>query len=170
MGGHRTTGAPSPARIVAGAKWLKRAGGELFIRRHREVIVSDAAGRFGYPVVDLPPSVASSREATVRFLVERLVDSGRLQPENADRVVCQVLHRESLGSTGIGRGFALPHSKSDLVREVLGIVGRSVEPVTWPGAVDEEPVRVVCLLVTPALEPHASMRALEAVVRQIKDR
>ena len=104
----------------------------------------------------------------MQFLVGRLVQSGRLPPGNADRVVCQVLRRESLGSTGVGRGFALPHSESDVVGEVLGVVGRSAVPVTWPGAVDAEPVRTVCLLVTPAFDPGASMRALEAVVRQIR--
>jgi mannitol/fructose-specific phosphotransferase system IIA component (Ntr-type) len=130
--------------------------------------VSDGADNFGYPVVDLPPSVVSSPEATVKFLVGQLVQSGRLRSEDADRVVCQILHRESLGSTGIGHGFALPHSKSDVVGEVLGIVGRSATPVNWPGTVDTEPVRVVCLLVPPASEPTAYLRALEAVVRQIR--
>jgi mannitol/fructose-specific phosphotransferase system IIA component (Ntr-type) len=130
--------------------------------------VSDLADRIGFPVVDLPPSVASSPETTVRFLIGQLVHSGRLRPEDADQVVCQVLHRESLGSTAIGRGFALPHSKSDVVGEVVGIVGQSAVPVTWPGAVDVEHVRVVCLLITPAFEPEASIRALEAVSRQMK--
>jgi nitrogen PTS system EIIA component len=106
----------------------------------------------------------------VKFLVGKLVQAERLRPEDADRVVCQVLHRKSLGSTGLGRGFALPHSKSDVVGEVLGIVGRSAVPVTWPGAVDSQPVHVVCLLVTPTSEPSASLRALEAVVRRVRDK
>src|SRR5262245_26589747 len=130
--------------------------------------MSDAADNFGFSVVDLPPSVVSSPEAIVKFLVDQLVQSGRVQAEKAGRVVCQVLHRESLGSTGVGRGFALPHSKSDVVNEVLGIVGRSTVPVAWPAALDAEPVHVVCLLITPAGEPGASMRALEAVARKMR--
>jgi mannitol/fructose-specific phosphotransferase system IIA component (Ntr-type) len=129
--------------------------------------VSDVAGRFGYPVVDLPSAAASSPKAAVTFLVGQLAQSGRLQQEDADRVVCQVLNRESLGSTAIGRGVALPHSKSDAVDQVLGVVGRSAVPVPWPGAWDDEPVRVVCLLVTPAAEPGASMQALTAAARQV---
>jgi len=130
--------------------------------------VSDGSGNFGYPVVDLPPSAVSSPEGTVKFLVGQLVQSGRLRPEDADRVVCQVLHRESLGSTVIGRGFALPHSKSDVVGEVLGIVGRSAVPVRWNDELAAEPVRVVCLLVTPAFEPGVSLRALERLSRQMR--
>ncbi len=134
----------------------------------KEVLVPDAADGFGFPVVDLPTSVVSSPEAAVRFLVGKLVESQQVTPENADRIICQVLHRESLGSTALGRGYALPHSKSDVVDEVLGIVGRSAVPINWPGAVDGESVRVVCLLVTPALEPEAALRALTVAARQIR--
>jgi mannitol/fructose-specific phosphotransferase system IIA component (Ntr-type) len=121
---------------------------------------------YGFPVVDLPPAT-SSHEAAVRFLVGQLVQSGRLQPMHADRVVCQVLHRESRFSTAVGGGFALPHSKSDVVSEVLGIVGRSTVALTWPGAVDAQPVRVVWLLVTPESAPHEYLRALQAVAREV---
>jgi mannitol/fructose-specific phosphotransferase system IIA component (Ntr-type) len=130
-------------------------------------MLGDADG-FAYPLVELPPSAVASPEAAVKFLVNELVRLGRLRPENAARVTSQVVHRESLGSTGVGRGVALPHSKSNEVGEVLGVVGRSAVPVPWPGAMDEEPVRVVCLLITPASEPDASFRALEAAARQLR--
>jgi mannitol/fructose-specific phosphotransferase system IIA component (Ntr-type) len=133
----------------------------------KEVIMSDPTGNFGFPVVDLPPAATCSHEDAVRFLVGQLVQSGRLQPMHAYRVICQVLHREWLASTGVGGGFAVPHSKSDVVSDVLGIVGRSTVAMTWPGAVDAQPVRVVCLLVTPASAPHASLRALQAVAREV---
>ena len=126
------------------------------------------AERFGYPVVDLPPSAVSSPDAAVKFLVGYLVQSGRLEAEHAERVVCQVLRRESQGSTGIGQGFALPHSKSDVVKEVLGVVGKSKVPVIWPGAIDAEPIHVVCLLVTPDSNHPASFRALEMLARQMR--
>jgi PTS system fructose-specific IIA component/PTS system nitrogen regulatory IIA component len=134
----------------------------------RTTVVSEATGNFGFPVVDLSVADSSSPDAIVKFLVGQLVQSGRLQAEIADQVVCQVLHRESLGSTGVGRGFALPHSKNNAVKEVLGIFGMPVIPVAWPGALDSEPVNMICLVVTPASEPDASFRALEAVARQFR--
>jgi PTS system nitrogen regulatory IIA component len=130
--------------------------------------VSDPADDLGIPVVDLPPSARASPEAAVHFLVRWLVRSGRLQPGQADRVTCQVLHRESLGSTGIGRGIAVPHALSDAVGQVLGVAGRAAEPLAWPGASDSVPVRVVCLLVMPVSAPGASLRALEAAVRLLR--
>ena len=131
--------------------------------------MSDPAGDLGFPVVDLPPSARASPEAAVRFLVEWLVRSGRLQPGQADRVTRQVLRRESLGSTGIGRGIAVPHALSDAVGQVLGVAGRAAGPVAWPGAFDSVPVRVVYLLVMPASAPGESLRALEAAVRKLRD-
>jgi PTS system fructose-specific IIA component/PTS system nitrogen regulatory IIA component len=114
--------------------------------------------------------VVSSPEAIVKFLVEQLVTSGRVQPQDADRLVSQVLHRESLGSTGIGRGLAIPHTTSGAVTSILGVVGRSDEPVTWPGAVDGEPVRTVYLLVAPHGNPGRSARALAAILLRIRNR
>ena len=130
--------------------------------------MSHPADDLGFPVVDLPTSAVSSPEAAVRFLVGQLVQSGRLAPERAETVTRQVLRRESHGSTGIGRGIAVPHARSDAVAEVLGVVGRAEPPVAWPGAADAAPVRVVCLLVTPASDPRECLRALEAAVRRLR--
>jgi PTS system fructose-specific IIA component/PTS system nitrogen regulatory IIA component len=128
----------------------------------------DPAGDLGFPVVDLPPSATSSPEAAVRFLAGQLVQSGQLRPEQVERVVGQVLAREAQGSTGIGRGVAVPHSKSDVVDRILGVVGRCATPMEWPGAVDATPIRVVGLLVTPASRPGETMRALETAVRRLR--
>ncbi len=129
--------------------------------------MSDPADHLGISVVDLPPSAESSPEAAVRYLVSHLVQSGLLRPEQADGVVSQVLRRESLGSTNIGRGIAVPHSTSD-VGQVLGVVGRAAKPVPWPGLAGSAPVRLVCLLVTPASDPGTSLRALVALSRRLR--
>src|SRR4051812_4001898 len=98
--------------------------------------MAGAPDGLNFPVVDLPASATSSPGAAVRFLVGELVRAGRVRPEHAERVACQVLYRESLGSTAIGCGVAIPHSKSDVVEEVLGIIGRSAAPVAWPVSLD----------------------------------
>jgi mannitol/fructose-specific phosphotransferase system IIA component (Ntr-type) len=129
--------------------------------------MADVAGIFGYPVVDLPPSAASTPDTAVHFLVAQLVQSGRLSPEHGGRVSCQVLHRESLGSTRIGE-VAFPHSKSDTVGKVLGMVGRSAAPIPWPGMSGPDSVRVVCLLVTPMSDPAVSLQVLQVAVKRLR--
>jgi mannitol/fructose-specific phosphotransferase system IIA component (Ntr-type) len=121
-----------------------------------------------FRVVDLPPSAATSSENAIKFLVGNLAEAGQSPVERVDRIACQILHRESLGSTAIGRGTALPHSKCDDVEKVQGIVGRSAIPINWPGSLDAAPVLYIYLVVTPASDPAASLRALEAVSRKIR--
>jgi len=121
-----------------------------------------------YPVVRLPTSGEVSLKSTVRFLVQQLVERGQVSPDHAARVECQVLHRESLGSTGVGQGIAIPHTKSEVVEEVVGLIGKSVSGIRWRGAVDERLVHTVCLLVTPSSKPRESIVALEAILAQLQ--
>lgn len=116
----------------------------------------------GYPVIDLPDSVASSPEAVIRFMVGELVRQGRVTPEHAERAICQVVNRERQGSTALGNGTAMPHSKSE-VGGVIGIVGRSPTPLLWQGP-DDAPVHEVCLLLTPVDQPREAMQALKHTV------
>ena len=122
----------------------------------------------GYPVVDLPTSVLSSPTTAVTHLVDHLVQSGRIRPENAPSVASQVTRREALGSTAIGKGVALPHSKSDFVDQILVVVGRCEQPMNWPGSLDNAPVHMIVLLVTPASQPGPAMRALENLARRLR--
>jgi PTS system fructose-specific IIA component/PTS system nitrogen regulatory IIA component len=128
-----------------------------------------SAGEFRFPVIDIPPSARGSVDAVVNFLVQYLVDSGRILPEHAPGIVCSILRRESLGSTGIGRGVALPHYKCDHVEEVIGVVGVSQSGISWPAALDDRPVHRVSLLVTPSWEPALSLRALQVVSQTLRD-
>jgi mannitol/fructose-specific phosphotransferase system IIA component (Ntr-type) len=122
----------------------------------------------GFPTVELPKDATSSPEAVVKYLVQRLVERGEIKAEHAPRVICQVLHRESLSSTAIGQGAALPHSKSDVVERLVGLVGRYPPGMDWPGALDNGPVHTVCLLVTAAHQPSEALWALEAVTRKLR--
>lgn len=59
--------------------------------------------------------------------------------------------RENLGSTGIGRGIAIPHCRSLVVNRLRVAFGRQPKGVDFR-AIDEEPVRYVFLIVAPPLE------------------
>jgi len=60
----------------------------------------------------------------------------------------EVYERESLGSTGIGKGVALPHARTQYAKEIVITVTRLRKGVDF-GAEDNEPVRLVFLLGTP---------------------
>lgn len=84
-------------------------------------------------------------------------------------VVAALLHREELGSTGLGRGCAVPHARLPDVARPLGLLTRLREPVGWD-AIDERPVDIVCLLLLPTRgEGSQPLAALAAVARRLRD-
>ena len=60
----------------------------------------------GYLVIDLPESVIASPESAIRYMIEKLVEQGRISREHAARAACQVVTREGQGTTTLGRGAA----------------------------------------------------------------
>jgi PTS system fructose-specific IIC component len=54
--------------------------------------------------------------------------------------------REKLMSTGIGKGFALPHGKTNSIKEIVAAFGKTINPVDFQAS-DDEPARLIFLLV-----------------------
>lgn len=72
--------------------------------------------------------------------------------DKSDGILFKMLkRRENLGSTGIGRGIAIPHCRSLVVNRLRVAFGRQPQGVDFR-AIDEEPVRYVFLIVAPPLE------------------
>jgi mannitol/fructose-specific phosphotransferase system IIA component (Ntr-type) len=80
-----------------------------------------------------------------------LVAALGLSPEDSASVLRVVQRRESMGSTGIGHGVAVPHCRTPLVDRLHVVFGRQARGVGWCGA-DAEPVRFIFLLVAPPVE------------------
>lgn len=111
----------------------------------------------------------SSPAAAVKFLVGQLALLTQIHPEHQERVVGEILQREALGSTAIGRGVAIPHAISDAVETVVGVIGRVQMPVSWPGTLlDDAPIRMIVLIVTPKSRPGDGLRALEGISRWLR--
>ncbi|HZU36691.1 MAG TPA: PTS sugar transporter subunit IIA [Gemmataceae bacterium] len=125
------------------------------------------AAKLGFPLVVLPDAASVSAETAIRFLVSCLVADGLLDIEAADEVVRNLLARERLGATALGRGIALPHAKSSGLRQVIGILAHAPDPVPWDGS-GPGSVRIICLVLSPADRPGDSLRALERVSRAMR--
>lgn len=73
-------------------------------------------------------------------------------PEKSEGILYKMLkRRENLGSTGIGRGIAIPHCRSLVVSRLRVAFGRRAEGVDFK-AIDDKPVRYFFLIVAPPLE------------------
>jgi nitrogen PTS system EIIA component len=79
-----------------------------------------------------------------------------------------ILKREELGSTGIGRGVAVPHTKHPSIEKLIGTVAISEEGVNFD-SLDGEKVHLLFLLVSPPDRPGDHLRALENISRQLRD-
>ena len=78
------------------------------------------------------------------------------------------MKREELGSTGIGRGVAVPHTKHPSVDRLIGTVSVSPTGVDF-ASLDGETVNLFFLLISPPDRPGDHLRALENISRQLRD-
>jgi len=63
-----------------------------------------------------------------------------------EKVRSAVLEREKIMSTGVGKGFAIPHGKTNAINEIIAAFGKTVTPIEYQ-ALDNKPVNLVFLLV-----------------------
>lgn len=103
-------------------------------------------------------------------VIEKLVDIlGTVYELPAKEVVLKsVLDRESLMSTGVGKGVAIPHGKVDAINEVIASM-LILNPGVEFGSPDEIPVRIVILLVASSRETGPHIRALAHISRVLQD-
>jgi mannitol/fructose-specific phosphotransferase system IIA component (Ntr-type) len=111
---------------------------------------------------------ANDREGVIRELAQGLLDAGQLGGDQLDGIVKAILKREQLGSTGIGHGVAIPHTKYPGVPQTTGVVAVSQRGVDF-ASLDGEPVYVFFLLVSPSETPDNHVRALKTIARSVRD-
>jgi len=115
-----------------------------------------------------PAAVGRVKEAVVREMVGSLHAAGHFRDTDVDGIVQAVLRREQLGTTGIGRHIAIPHSRHPSVDRLIGTLALSRDGLPFD-SLDGEPVYVFVLLVSPQDRPGDHLRALEAVVRTMRN-
>ena len=112
---------------------------------------------------------ASKKEDIVRELVDALIAGGDLEKNNRSKIIDALMERESLGSTAIGQGIAIPHAKSDCVSKLVGACGLSKKGVDFD-SLDGEPVHIFFLLVAPQDSAGPHLKALARISRLFKDK
>jgi len=79
-----------------------------------------------------------------------------------------LLHRERLGSTGIGDGIAIPHGKLVQLDSIVGVFARLDRPVDFD-SLDDQPVDLVFLLLAPEGAGADHLKALARIARVLRD-
>jgi mannitol/fructose-specific phosphotransferase system IIA component (Ntr-type) len=127
--------------------------------RMSDFVVRDAI------IAELP---ATNKEGVIREMVESLRAAGQFRGADLEDIIRAILKREFLGSTGIGRGVAIPHTKHNSVERLIGTVALSDKGIAFD-SLDGEPVHVFVLLISPQDRPGDHLRALENVSRSLRD-
>jgi mannitol/fructose-specific phosphotransferase system IIA component (Ntr-type) len=91
---------------------------------------------------------AKDRWGAIDELVSHLLVGIKIKPEHRNSILASISQRERAMTTGVGFGIGIPHASSDLVSEVVGVVGRSRNGIQFD-AIDGQPVKLVLLFLVP---------------------
>jgi fructose-specific phosphotransferase system IIA component len=112
------------------------------------------------------PLEGKDKRAVITELVDLLSSNGRLV--DRDAVLEAVMLREQTRSTGIGSGIAIPHGKCNSVKELVMAIGIAGEPIDFE-SVDDKPVTIIILLVSPSDQTGPHIQALARISRLMLD-
>jgi len=112
------------------------------------------------------PLEGTNKDAAITELIDLLDASGVLL--DRDAVLEAVLAREAIRSTGIGSGIAIPHGKCAGVKELVMAMGIAGTPIEYD-SIDNKPVKIICLLVSPVDQTGPHIQALGRISRLMLD-
>jgi mannitol/fructose-specific phosphotransferase system IIA component (Ntr-type) len=115
----------------------------------------------------IPELSAGDRDGVLRELVASLASAEALPESAIDEVVAALIKREQNGSTGFGKGVAVPHVKHPKVRKMAGTIGRSSGGIDF-SALDHQPVYSVVLLLSPENQPQQHLQAMNIVFSNLQ--
>ncbi len=115
----------------------------------------------------VPECVATDRNGVIRELIQALADHGAVNPEHVETIARAAIARENQGSTGFGKGVAVPHVKHQCIEKMTATIGRSSRGVDF-AALDRAPVHSVVMLLSPASAPEDHLAAMEKVFRYLQ--
>jgi len=115
----------------------------------------------------IPELQATDRNGVIREMVQELVTSIGLDQDQATSISRAVIQRENQGSTGFGKGVAVPHVKHPAITNIVATIGRSSAGVDF-AALDRAPVYIVVLLLSPPDNPDQHLASMENIFRHLQ--
>jgi fructose-specific phosphotransferase system IIA component len=110
------------------------------------------------------PLVSTDKNGAITELVDLIAGQGLTR--DRETLLRSVLERETQRTTGIGRGFAIPHAKCDAVDKLIIALGRASKPIDF-ASVDGKPVELMALLASPTSATSAHIQALAKLSRLV---
>lgn len=124
-----------------------------------DFVVSDAI---------LPDLNATQRDEVIGELIDALIQAGAAPSGLRDTLIAEILKREKNGSTGFGKGVAIPHVKHEKIKKVAAAIGISRAGVDY-NALDKQPVYSIFMLLSPAGQPDQHLHAMENIFANLQN-
>ena len=101
---------------------------------------------------------AQTKDEILAELTDHLIAEGKLS--DREGALTALKEREAKMSTGMGNGIAIPHAKTDLVKEMVALVALKKEGVDF-AAMDNQPSNIFIMTISPATKagPHIQFLA-----------
>lgn len=116
----------------------------------------------------LPDLQAGTKESAIAAMVSSLKAAGTISTDDEASIVAAIMKREELGSTGIGNGVAVPHTKHPSVDKLIATVALTQNGVDF-SSLDGEAVHILILLISPPDRPGDHLRGLENISRHLRN-
>ena len=114
--------------------------------------------------------IANLRAANKRQALQELAKRAAALTGRHERAIFEVLlERERLNTTGIGNGTALPHGRLPDLPRLYGLFARLERPIDFE-AIDNQPVDLIFMLLTPASAGADHLKALARISRLLRDK
>ncbi len=114
--------------------------------------------------------IKSTKKAEViKELVDALIEGEEIEKRCRNKLIDALIARESLGSTAIGQGVAIPHAKADCIDKLTAAFGLSKKGVNFD-SLDGEPAYIFFLLMAPQDSAGPHLKALARISRLLKDK
>jgi mannitol/fructose-specific phosphotransferase system IIA component (Ntr-type) len=114
----------------------------------------------------IPELASTNRDEVLGEMVDALVASGELSADIRDEILAKLLEREEKGSTGFGRGVAVPHAKHPNIARLVAAVGLSERGVDF-ASLDKQPVFSIFMLLSPKDQPEEHLQAMEVIFKNL---
>lgn len=110
---------------------------------------------------------ATDRNAAITELVDALVAASAAPASLRDDLIKAIVQREKHGTTGFGKGVAVPHVTSEKIKKMAAAVGISQSGVDF-NALDKAPVYTIFLLLSPIDQPSDHIHAMEIIFTNLQ--
>ncbi|EPZ43546.1 PTS sugar transporter subunit IIA [Alicyclobacillus acidoterrestris] len=107
---------------------------------------------------------ADSQERVIRAVVQRASEIGKIN--DVEKTIQAVLDREQESTTGFGKGVAIPHGKTDGVKEPVLMFAKLASAVEWK-SLDDQPVDMLFMILVPDTAQSEHLQILAKLARRL---